>query len=360
MNQVSVATKAALMGLLLLGGVDADLLPLSGVPPGPHAVGFRHHVLRDSSRTYRTAPTDEPQAGGRPIAVSLWYPAAASSNALRMTVGDYAKLDDVREAATPVMNASMSAVQGAAPIGRWPLVLFPHTGPAAESVMAEFIASHGFVVAGLPSRDAEVGPYRLSVANIDAIGRDLAFVTQALRRESFVDARPPAVLGMSNGALGAIALELQAGPLAGIISLDGTIGERIAAQALPRLARGEGAKLVAPLLHFYSPANDYLDFTELRAQARPFCQLAELAGMAHSDFLADAMFRAAAHPDSEPVRNNARAFAWMARRTLEFLLARFDRGTLPPSVAATDAEAGALWALVPCAATVTEAQTPAS
>jgi hypothetical protein len=342
-----VTRNTLLAAVLLFGGQATDPLPLSGLPPGVHAVGFRYQLLRDSSRPYRTSPTEEPQPGGRPIAVSLWYPAAAS-NAVRMTVGEYAKLDDMREAAKPVMRASMAAVRGAAPVGRWPLVLFPHTGPAAESVMAEFIASHGFVVAGLPSRDAEAGPYRLSVANIDAMGRDLAFVTRALQREPFVDARAPAVLGMSNGALGAIALELQAGPLAGIVSLDGTIGERVAGQAVPRLARAEGAKLAAPLLHFFAPANDYLDFTELRAEARPFCRLSELSGMAHSDFLADAIFRAAANPGSEPGRSNARTFAWMARRTLEFLLARFDRGPLPASVAAADTEGRTGATLVPC------------
>jgi hypothetical protein len=345
-----IRVTVLITGLLLVSGLAADPLPLPGLPPGAHAVGFRHQVLRDSTRPYRTSPTDEPQPGGRPIAVSLWYPAEAS-NALPMTVGDYAKLDDPREAAKPVMSASMLAVQGAAPDGRWPLVLFPHTGPAAESVMAEFIASHGFVVAGLPSRDAEAGPYRLSVANLDAMGRDLVFVTRALQREPFVDARPPAVLGMSNGALGAIALELQAGPLAGIVSLDGTIGERAAGQSVPRLARADDARLSAPLLHFYSPANSYLDFTELRAEARPFCRLAELAGMAHSDFLADAMFRATANPDSEPSRSNARTFAWMARRTLEFLLARFERGAVPPSVAAADAEGHTGVPLRPCTTT---------
>ena len=280
--------------------------------------------------------------------MSLWFP-AASSNAVRMTVGDYANLDDPREAAAPVMSASMMAVQGAAPAnGRWPLVLFPHTGPAAESVMAEFIGSYGFVVAGLPSRDAEAGPYRLSVANLDAMGRDLVFVTRALRREAFVADRPPAVLGMSNGALGAIALELQAGPLTGIVSLDGTIGERVAGQAVPRLVRAQGARLAAPLLHFYAPVNQYLDFTELRSEARPFCRLAELPGMAHSDFLSDAMFRAAANPDSETARNNARAFAWMSRRILEFLLERFGRGVVSAAVAAADSQAGSVSTLVPC------------
>ena len=264
-----------------------------------------------------------------------------------MTVGDYARLGDMREAATPVMTATMSAVQIAAPAGRWPLVLFPHTGPAAESVMAEFLASYGFIVAGLPSKDAEVGPYRLSVANLDAMGRDLAFVTSYLKRESFVDDRPPAVLGMSNGALGAIALELQAGPLAGIVSLDGTIGERAAGQSVPKMARSEGARLAAPLLHFYAPVNSYLDFTELRAQARVSCHLAELPGMAHSDFLSDAIFRAAADPNNDTARN-ARAFAWMSRRTLEFLLDRFGRGALPAAAAAVDSQAGSVATLVTC------------
>ena len=345
-----VIVGAVLAGLTvsLIANQTAAPMPLPGLPPGPHPIGFRHQVLHDSSRQYRVSAESEPEPGGRPIALSVWYP-ATTSTAAKMTVGDYARLGDLREAAAPVMTATMAAVQGAAPTGRWPLVLFPHTGPAAESVMAEFIASHGFVVAGLPSRDAEAGPYRLSVANLDAMGRDLAFVLRTLRSESFVDDRPPAVLGMSNGALGAIALELQSGPLTAIVSLDGTIGERVAGQAVPKMTRADGARLAAPLLHFYAPVNSYLDFTELRSEPRSFCRLAELPGMAHSDFLSDAMFKAAANPSSEPARTNGRAFAWMARRTVEFLLARFERGVLPATAAAVDSQLPPVPTLVPCA-----------
>jgi hypothetical protein len=345
----------AVVAIVLLGIPVADPLPLPGLPPGPHAVGFRHQVLHDSSRGYRVSSEAPWEAAGRPIELSLWYPATPSAGA-RMTVGDYARLGDPRETAVPVMSASLSAVRDAAPSGRWPLVLFPHTGPAAESVMAEFLASYGFVVAGLPSRDSETGPYRLSVANLDAIGLDLNLVTKRLRagggavhvNDVLIDERPPAILGMSNGALGAIAFELQSGPVTAIVSLDGTIGERVAGQAVPKLMRSAGAKMIAPLLHFYAPANDYLDFTELRAQARPFCRLAELPGMAHSDFLADAMFRAAATPGNDRALSNARTFAWINRRTLEFLLERFGRGALPATVAAADARAESAARFVPC------------
>ncbi len=85
-----------------------------------------------------------------------------------------------------------------------------------------------------------------------------------------------------------------------------------------------------------------------RAEARPFCRLAQLDGMGHSDFLADAMFRAAGNPDSESMRRNARAFAWVARRTLEFLLERLDRRSLPPAVTAADADGRPVASLVSC------------
>ena len=53
--------------------------------PGPRAVGFRVVNARDSSRPLAGAK------GGRPIQISLWYPAAAGRDT-PMTYGDYVGL----------------------------------------------------------------------------------------------------------------------------------------------------------------------------------------------------------------------------------------------------------------------------
>src|SRR6185503_11530713 len=75
--------------------VLALVLSLWGdLQPGPYAVGVRQTDHYDQSRAFRTARTldGKPRTGerARPIRVTVWYPAQATS-AAPMTFGDYAR-----------------------------------------------------------------------------------------------------------------------------------------------------------------------------------------------------------------------------------------------------------------------------
>ena len=187
-------TVVALLLLLLTQGADAQsYLDWKGLKAGPHAIGFRATATTDATRTWRT-PTDyrgrpRPDFGNRPVQVSIWYPAEAASVATAMTYGDYVDLlawetgpakpgEETRKAARaqfqrmsglPVTaegmgefeklySAKVRAMRDARPApGKFPvLISAPGQGyPAFDnSVMAEFLASHGFVVVASPS----VGP----------------------------------------------------------------------------------------------------------------------------------------------------------------------------------------------------------
>jgi hypothetical protein len=167
-------------------------------------------------------------------------------------------------------------------------VLFAHATVLAASVMAEFLAGHGFVVAAVPSKDAAVGPYRLSVSNVRAMAHDLEAALARVRQEAFVSPERPAIIGMSNGALGAAALELRIGTLAAFVSLDGTIGERTAASGAVRLFGAAPPDLLfkTPLLHLYTPAVPSLDLSLLAGGAwSTACEAAAFPDLRHFDFL---------------------------------------------------------------------------
>jgi hypothetical protein len=58
--------------------------------PGPYAVGYRVVYALDKSRTWhRTRTYSEPQFSpdvlGRPVRISIWYPAIAGDRTMRIT-----------------------------------------------------------------------------------------------------------------------------------------------------------------------------------------------------------------------------------------------------------------------------------
>lgn len=142
------------------------------LPRGTHAVGFR---------TFESTAVDLlPSLPGRPTEIARWYP-AKSGAAPTLRFGDYFKLapdlrrrsasggvspDDLPRALSVAMtgdaqkvSAELLAAALAAPLrgmrdaektsGRFPIVLWSarYGTTAAQCVVSEFLASHGFLVA---------------------------------------------------------------------------------------------------------------------------------------------------------------------------------------------------------------------
>jgi len=154
----------------------------NGLGPGKYAVGFRTLYTRDHKHTW--SKSADP---GRPIRVSVWYPALPSPASAPMTYGDYLRhtgpadfqplndrldrmdaeswLSDLRELVPDaektyarVLALSAAAHRDApAAAGRFPLVLYSGGKASrgdANVELAEFLASHGYVVATVP----QLGP----------------------------------------------------------------------------------------------------------------------------------------------------------------------------------------------------------
>jgi hypothetical protein len=140
--------------------------------PGRYDVGLRVDTFLDKSREDLTG-------SGRPIQIITWYPTLPSKRSARMSFADYLKLSmevPPEKAASDVQSLrqglsiaissetkgiddsvldqilalKMLAVRNAAPLKKtYPLVLWSarHGTTAAQSVLCEYLASHGYVVA---------------------------------------------------------------------------------------------------------------------------------------------------------------------------------------------------------------------
>jgi hypothetical protein len=292
--------------------------------------------LADPSRPYAAA--DE-AAGPRPFLVTVWRP-AETGPAEPLRLGDYVDLTLAEMRLDGRQGAAMALVWGdraaAAPAaaqaaarqialrGRRgaragdprPLVMAVHGTPASFSVLAEALADAGFAVAAFQSKDAGRGPYRLSVENLQAMADDIAFVRRALQTGGMARPGAYAVVGASNGALGAVAAALAGEPVAGIVGLDGTVTERAASRAVPQL---RGAGPLPPLLQFYTPDNPYLDLAWIRAYPHDDCTLSVIDGFDHQDFLAPGWLRADAPQVFGPPAGHRALADRLLRDTTTFL-----------------------------------------
>jgi hypothetical protein len=181
-----------------------------GLPPGGLAVGFRRQVVAST-------------------VIDVWYPALpAASTSTPIAFGEYVRLSDDLRGAAPGVHSSPAAIErtlavaitgdpaGVAPAllqelagapmagrrdapvapGRFPVLLWtPRYGTTvAQSILSEFLASHGFVVAfARPAAANAKLPHELDtsdakVRELRARVDDMAVALSALEHHASVDA----------------------------------------------------------------------------------------------------------------------------------------------------------------------------
>jgi len=176
--------------------------------PGRYGVGFRVLYRLDRSRVWETGDSAIDKDPARPIRVSVWYPASADGSGQAMSYRDYVlfgspggpftRLNVLLETRdTLSQRGAFAGAEGFRPrlnslpvfarrgaqraSGKFPLVLYSAGWNSStqhdNSVLAEYLASHGYVVAAVP----QVGPsastfgLRVSPADLEIQMRDIEF-----------------------------------------------------------------------------------------------------------------------------------------------------------------------------------------
>jgi dienelactone hydrolase len=256
--------RLAALGLLLFASAGVapssarqkTRAPLSGeLPAGPYAVGFRTVYRFDRTRTWRVTRGYEkpfaPDSQGRPVRVSVWYPAVRDARPRQLRFESYVNPGGPREFAAlnavlelrekassvyrdrwaDVLRTFVNAYADATPArGRFPLVLYAaaldSTATTEVFVAAEFLASHGYVVATVPvlgptSDETEQGQ---KTADRERVVQDLEFAWSVVRGLPEVDETKVGVFGKSIGGVEALILAMRNANVSAVAGLDATYG----------------------------------------------------------------------------------------------------------------------------------------
>ena len=259
---------------------------------GSYSVGFRTMFATDLSREDvpysdwggRLYPTDG-HGEGRSLPIHIWYPAVKSSKPLMF--GDYlelitrqsnqqvASIDDslakhiyinqvndlkgdssfTEEHLNKLLSLHTKASLNAVPIeDKFPLVIFPNgTSPANQSVMCEFLASHGYVVAGLPLKGQYAHVLDASVKGLEVAVDDLQFALQQLLTLSNVDGNQIALMANAIESSFCAGLASRNEKIKALVSLEGGFLSQFEQNILDESNFYEEQSITLPILAIYSP-----------------------------------------------------------------------------------------------------------
>lgn len=312
-----------------------SFLAWKGLKPGSRPVGYREVVTADNARTLG-APYDyfgraRPGFGSRPLLIALWYPARSANEGATMRWEDYltglawvgaedaAKtaaeelrfIQTVTPNASPMVPATFAAFRservharrGAAPAAqRCPVIIYAAGGgyPATDnSVLCEYLASHGYIVIATPPIGADSRELGDTVDDFEAGARDLEFLVGYALSLPQADPERMAAIGFSWGGIPSGMLALRNPRIKALVSLDGTLRDRRSLPLLKAIAGFDARRLRVPVLSLTpEPATRLMDdnsFFEAAAHAE--LTAVTFPHLEHHDFASfSALLRRAAEP----------------------------------------------------------------
>lgn len=206
--------------------------------PGPHAVGFRAFHEEDRTRGYWPLHDylGQERSGStyRPLQVSVWYPARPAPDAEPMSFRGYVTLQEAalgesyRDELRPgilnelrndffgryfppegpddaeldrILDQPTAAFLDAQSVdGSFPVVIHSGFGPTAQSVLLEYLASHGYVVLTTHMMGSDAAWFHRGSGTLEwsqETARDIAWLRAFASRLPMADVRRTAVIGMT-------------------------------------------------------------------------------------------------------------------------------------------------------------------
>ena len=291
---------------------------------GPYPVGFRFIYEYDYSRGWKAKEdvNGYPQAEsrGRPIRISVWYPAKSRVNASRMLYRDYmpstakdasfAELNRLLEKRDvgnfranlkggefdSVLRTRMAAAQNAVPQrGTFPLIVYSaglNNSSEDNVVLCEYLASSGYVVVTVPQLGTTSLDVNLKLQNaldLETQALDVQYAIGALRDFPNIDRNPLGIVGYSVGGVVALNLVMRNTDVAAIVTLDPTFGVTPFIKLATDSPYYVPTNLRVPWMYMYrvEPATNLAVSDALKYSDRYWL---EFTGMLHQDFSSLPMF----------------------------------------------------------------------
>lgn len=338
--------------------------------PGAYTAGFRSFMTFDYARIYDLDYKDHPDTKivkkPRPMLVNIWYPAEVDESGGPMRYREYLAIQskeplladfsrrlieftmrvltqevldklpeemnaEEKQALENFLDTETAAFLNAVPVDRkFPLVL-NHQGLGGgfedNTVLYEFLASHGYVVAN--SAFQSENPAWLNIDwDIERSDSDLDFLVNLLHDQPNVDWQHIGVIGQSYGGQAAIAWAAGSNsPADAVVSLDATIEymstERFWNETRPLHTRMKQSKsLTVPML-LYTQARHkghYDIYDTLKYAERYYARAAHLR---HNDFLSHgavgSQIRRSLRPQDAELEPIRQVYDLVCLHTLHFL-----------------------------------------
>jgi dienelactone hydrolase len=296
--------------------------PLWGdLASGPYEVGFRVVYRLDRSRVWEASPDSVLRSDfARPIRISLWYPARHPAGGRAMLYSDYvhfappnayfARVDSLL--VTRETNSWQNAFKGSgrsvqdllnlpvvarmdasASDGIFPLVVYSEGWNSSSqndnSVLSEFLASHGYVVAAVPQLGTSSTSLTLGLNPIDLETqmRDVEFAMGIVQEQPFVDNRKLALMGWSMGGVVSLWLAARNPNVDAVVGLDASFRARDFVTMVLASPYFDIRQIRAPLLALQSGNTKYVGGQDDRViDSLHFAErlVGRVANITHGDF----------------------------------------------------------------------------
>jgi formylglycine-generating enzyme len=338
--------RALLMCLVEIGwAVAAFGNPVlwGGLEPGAYDVGFRVLALVDPTRSYG-------KRLARPVQVSLWYPVTRNParSVTSLPFGDYVALymtpvpqghktesrteaferyrkewfpKEPQSSVIRLLETPAFAQRGAPPAkGPFPLVIYaPGYGaiPLTHTPTAEYLASHGYVVALSPSQGDSPAGMTFDVAGQEQQIRDIEFTLGALRNRPTIDSSKIALIGFSFGGGAAVVAAMRNLDIRAVVSLDGTVAFDHTVDILRQATGYDPAKFRSPLLVLKAEGDPEEDLSIVRSLAVSDRVVIRFRGVEHHDFIASPIISSVVTGRVTP--SGKRAYPLVVSTILRFL-----------------------------------------
>jgi hypothetical protein len=219
------------------------------------------------------------------------------------------------------------AVRDRTPLaGPFPLILLApgaQASPSQNVVLCEFLASHGFVVASIPSVGPDSRDVPATHEAIEAGVRDLAFALEYIRAEPTVSS-PTGVAGFSWGGLTVSLLAMRDAGIGAVASLDGALMQRQHLATARTMLGYNASALRRPMMILLADARQWdlrtVEFFHEAGDGKQDGFLVRFHDLYHGDF-ASSIIELVLHNLVEPGRDVSRvdtAFVWQCRYLLAF------------------------------------------